>query len=65
MVSTYSIKDIEKFSGINAHTIRMWEHRYGILNPDRNKVNYRRYNNEDLRRILKYCFSVSQRLQSF
>lgn len=27
----FSIKDLEKFSGIKAHTIRVWEKRYGLI----------------------------------
>jgi len=27
----FSIRDLEQFSGIKAHTIRMWEQRYGLL----------------------------------
>ncbi|MDE3256199.1 MAG: MerR family transcriptional regulator, partial [Bacteroidota bacterium] len=30
-MSTYTIKDLEKISGIKAHTIRIWEQRYQFL----------------------------------
>ncbi|MCJ8209045.1 MerR family transcriptional regulator [Mucilaginibacter sp. RS28] len=49
---TYSIKDLEKLSGIKAHTIRIWEKRYGIIAPQRTQTNIRHYTNEDLREIL-------------
>ena len=39
----YSIKDIEHLSGIKAHTIRIWEQRYGILVPERTDTNIRYY----------------------
>lgn len=39
-------------SGIKAHTLRIWELRYGILKPQRTSTNIRYYNNNDLRRIL-------------
>jgi DNA-binding transcriptional MerR regulator len=48
----YSIIDLERLSGIKAHTIRMWEHRFGILNPSRINNNHRFYSNEDLKYIL-------------
>lgn len=48
----YSIKDLENLSGIKAHTIRIWEKRYGIVQPGRTDTNIRYYTNEDLRRLL-------------
>lgn len=48
----YSIKDLERLSGIKAHTIRIWEQRYGIVNPERTSTNIRYYSDTDLRRIL-------------
>lgn len=39
-------------SGIKAHTLRIWEQRYGILNPDRTDTNIRFYDNNDLKKIL-------------
>lgn len=48
----YSIKDIANLSGIKAHTIRIWEQRYDILEPDRTSTNIRRYSENDLKRIL-------------
>ena len=51
-VAVYSIKDLEKLSGIKAHTLRIWEQRYGIINPKRTKTNIRYYLDEDLKFIL-------------
>lgn len=48
----YSIKDLERLSGIKAHTIRMWEQRYNFLNPERTETNIRHYSGEDLRKLL-------------
>ncbi len=48
----YSIKDLEKLSGIKAHTIRIWEKRYGIIEPERTETNYRFYSDDQLRRLL-------------
>lgn len=51
-MATYSIKDIEKMSGIMAHTIRMWERRFGLVIPKRTETNIRYYSDEDLKDIL-------------
>lgn len=51
-MTVYSIKDLEKLSGIKAHTIRVWEQRYKILMPQRTKTNIRYYKEEDLKRLL-------------
>ncbi|KAA9339091.1 MerR family transcriptional regulator [Hymenobacter busanensis] len=48
----FSIKDLESLSGIKAHTIRMWEQRYGVLRPVRTATNIRTYCDSDLRRLL-------------
>ncbi len=51
-MSNYSIKDLEKLTGVKAHTIRIWEKRYGIVNPGRSESNIRSYSNCDLKRLL-------------
>jgi len=48
----YNIKDLETFSGIKAHTIRIWEKRYQLLSPDRTGTNIRRYDTDQLRKVL-------------
>lgn len=48
----YSIKDLERLSGIRAHTIRIWEQRYNIIQPQRTDTNIRYYTDADLKRIL-------------
>ncbi|RSK33843.1 MerR family transcriptional regulator [Hymenobacter metallilatus] len=48
----FSISDLEQLSGIKAHTIRIWEQRYGILRPVRTATNIRTYCDDDLRRLL-------------
>ena len=49
---SYSIKDLENFCGIKAHTIRMWEKRYGILTPERSDSNIRSYSEEELKKLI-------------
>jgi len=51
-MSVYSIKELEKLSGIKAHTIRIWEKRYNLIEPCRTSTNIRYYNDSDLRKIL-------------
>lgn len=51
-MNLYSIKDLENLSGIKAHTLRIWEQRYGILNPVRSDTNIRSYEDKDLKLVL-------------
>ncbi|MDN3596702.1 MerR family transcriptional regulator [Zunongwangia endophytica] len=53
---SFSIKDLENLSGIKAHTIRMWEKRYNILNPKRTETNIRMYDSSCLQKILNIAF---------
>lgn len=48
----FSIKDLENLSGIKAHTIRIWEKRYNVLEPERTESNIRTYNIENLQKLL-------------
>ena len=56
----YSIAELEQYSGVKAHTIRMWEQRYGLLKPHRTNTNIRVYDDEQLRKLL----NVTALLQS-
>lgn len=51
-MNSYSIKDLEHLSGIKAHTLRIWEQRYGILNPCRTETNIRIYGDKELKLVL-------------
>jgi len=48
----FSIKDIESLTGIKGHTLRIWEQRYGIINPKRTETNIRYYDDDDLKQLL-------------
>ena len=50
--STFSIKNLEIISGIKAHTIRIWEKRYNLLQPERTDTNIRRYSLASLQKLL-------------
>jgi len=52
----FSIKDLESLSGIKAHTIRMWEKRYKVLEPKRTETNIRSYGVSGLQKILNIAF---------
>lgn len=62
----FSIKDIEAVSGIKCHTLRIWEQRYGIIQPKRTETNIRYYDDEDLRYIInisilnKHGYKISE-----
>lgn len=58
-MSTYSITQLEKLTGIKAHTIRIWEQRYHLLNPERTDSNIRMYNDEELRKLLNTSLLIS------
>ena len=51
-MNIFSISQLEQYSGIKSHTIRVWEQRYNALTPTRSKGNTRYYDNTQLRRLL-------------
>lgn len=57
-MTLYSIKDLEYLSGIKAHTIRIWEKRYHLLEPSRTETNIRSYSDNDVRRILNVALLI-------
>ncbi|MGI8638265.1 MAG: MerR family transcriptional regulator [Segetibacter sp.] len=64
-MNAFTIKDLENLSGVKAHTIRIWEHRYNFLKPQRTDTNIRYYSNDELKTVLniallnKYGFKIS------
>lgn len=65
-MAAYSINDLEKITGIKAHTIRIWEKRYEVVQPHRTPTNIRFYSEDDLIRLLnistlnKHGFKISE-----
>lgn len=51
-MAQYSIKDLENFTGVKAHTIRIWEKRYNLVEPKRTCTNIRFYDDDDLKKLL-------------
>ena len=50
--TVFSIKDLENLSGVKAHTIRIWEKRYNVLQPTRTDTNIRNYDLRSLQKLL-------------
>ncbi|WP_397446054.1 MerR family transcriptional regulator [Polaribacter sp. R77954] len=48
----FTIRDLENISGIKAHTIRIWEKRYNLLQPKRTDTNIRYYTPQNLTKLL-------------
>ncbi len=59
MEQAFSIKDLENICGIKAHTIRIWEKRYHLLEPKRTDTNIRTYDMESLKKLLNVSFLVN------
>lgn len=51
-MNSFTISDLQQYSGIKAHTIRIWEQRYHALKPHRSEGNTRYYDGLQLRRLL-------------
>jgi DNA-binding transcriptional MerR regulator len=54
--NVFSIKDLENISGVKAHTIRIWEKRYNLLQPKRTETNIRHYDLHNLQKLLNISF---------
>ena len=52
----FSIKDLENLSGVKAHTIRIWEKRYNLLQPNRSDTNIRQYSLKSLQKLLNVVY---------
>ncbi len=58
MEGKYSIKDIERLTGVMTHTLRVWEKRYGIPTPSRSANNFRVYSDDELKYLLVVAMLV-------
>jgi len=52
LMESYQIKQLERMTGIKAHTIRIWEKRYGLITPHRTATNRRSYDERQVRKLL-------------
>ncbi|MCB0794698.1 MAG: MerR family transcriptional regulator [Flavobacteriales bacterium] len=55
-LTRFQIRDLEEFTGIKAHTIRMWEKRYDLLQPERTDTNIRYYDLDALKSLLNVAY---------
>lgn len=55
-MNLFSIGDIENLTNIKAHTLRIWEQRYGICRCKRKESSHRYYDDEDLKHILRIAW---------
>lgn len=62
-MAVYSIKELEKLSGIKAHTIRIWEKRYNLIEPHRTNSNIRYYTDDELKKLLNVAVLHRQGLK--
>ena len=60
IVKQYSIKDLEILSGIKAHTIRIWEKRYQLFDPNRTETNIRFYTCKELKKLLNISLLIDK-----
>ena len=51
-MSRFTLNDLENLTGIRTDTIRIWERRYNILNPNRTATNRRWYDDNDLKKLI-------------
>lgn len=59
-VNSYHISDLERLTGIKAHTIRIWERRYHLITPHRTSTNIRYYDDEQVKKLLKVSTLLDQ-----
>jgi len=59
----FSIKDLENLSNVKAHTIRIWEKRYNLLQPNRTETNIRQYDLINLKKLLNVTFLYNEGLK--
>jgi MerR family transcriptional regulator, light-induced transcriptional regulator len=51
-LDSFTISQLQRYSGISVHSIRAWEKRYHALRPQRTEGNTRYYDGDQLRRLL-------------
>ncbi len=47
----FEISAVSKLTGLSTHVLRVWERRYGVVEPDRSDSRRRRYHRQDIRRL--------------
>ena len=54
----HGIKIVARRTGLSAHVIRIWEKRYGAVEPDRTDTNRRLYSEEQIERLKLFPYTV-------
>jgi DNA-binding transcriptional MerR regulator len=60
MEAKYTIKVISDSCGILPHTLRVWEQRYGVFDPERSDGGQRLYRDEDLKKAKLLAYLIGQ-----
>jgi len=47
----YEISAVARLTGISSHVLRVWERRYGVVEPQRSDSKRRRYTQDDIQRL--------------
>lgn len=47
----YEISAVARLTGLSTHVLRVWERRYGVVEPDRTDSKRRRYTRQDIHRL--------------
>jgi len=58
-LDSFTISQLQRYSGISVHSIRAWEKRYQALSPQRTEGNTRFYDGNQLRRLLNIASLVN------
>ncbi|ANS79126.1 Transcriptional regulator, MerR family [Serinicoccus hydrothermalis] len=56
----YTVKQVAEATGIPSATLRAWERRYAVVEPQRSSSHYRLYDQEDVRRLTHMAELVRQ-----
>jgi DNA-binding transcriptional MerR regulator/methylmalonyl-CoA mutase cobalamin-binding subunit len=56
----YPIRTVSSLTGVNSVTLRAWERRYGLIQPQRTAKGHRLYTREDIERIQRVVSLLNQ-----
>ena len=59
-MEAYQIHELERMTGIKAHTIRIWEKRYSLIRPNRTTTNRRFYSDTQVKKLLNVSTLLAQ-----
>lgn len=62
-METYSMTQVETLTGINAHTLRIWERRYDFMKAQRTDTNIRFYTADQLKTLLNVAILMRSGLK--